>query len=1111
MAIKVEGEAIVKVDGEDAGQKLQNLQKEAAELKRKLVDLKKQPLIDPAAEKELKKAITETNKEIKALQQSTFSVKKVMDDLSGSTLKDLKKAYNKLNFEAALLNRNTQEYAKKREQMRIVASEISRIKTEMGAVKASNSSFFGGLADGFNKYGGLILGFAATVTGAVLSIKSLVQTASDFEERVDNLAALTGLAGKELDWLSDTAKKTSTSIVEGNIRIKQSANDIVDAYTLMGSQRPELLKNKEALHAVTQDAIILSEAAKDKLEPSAKALANTLSQFNLTAKDSRRVINVLAAGSKEGAASVPYLSQAIEKMGTTASLMGMSVEQSVGIIETIAPKFSKAEEAGNSLDKVLLKMKEKNIGFKNGVFDINLAMDQLRDRFKKGETAGKIFGVEHAKMVEVLVQTQPDINRYTKAVTNTNIALEQAATNTDNNAAKLAQARNKFQLVSIELGQKLAPAMTHITTGFSTLVKLLNRMLTIPVEEKIRNEQTEFNNLIGALQVTNQKSEIRAKLIKELQNKYPDYLKNIDLEKASYSQLQQVLHNANIEFNKKIRLAVLEEKLTENQKKSVDLDTKRYELIKQQGNFEYEFFGERAKMLTAEQKKKELEIYLEDKLQDKLKKRQSLDPLSQSSPFTTGIDFTPENKVETKARAYHSAMLQIIAIEKEFAELQKKNNELMEDKLAIEPAVVNPETPTTDNNNVPVTNPGDGEDKKTKKTKKKTWEEEQLEAYDKLLEKAQEFNNELQILRKDGEDAEIEETTQHYDKLILEAQTYKETFVGQEEYYAEIEKELEEQKAADIAAIRQNYYQKSIEDLNTNVENERKTVKEKIEQVKKWEQDQLDNLDILRNKGLISEKAYADKRVEINKEASKKISDIKKTEATKILDATAELANALIGLYGKSKKAQKAAVITQLIADEASSISSLIKSSQQNPLNGVTAGAAGAIQFAAGLVKIIAGFAKARASLKQIDNADQNYEGRYPVIGAQDGKQYNVPYRGNLQTGYLPKGAALFNERGTEAVITAEHLRKPEVAVNYQRILDAINNKPIKQHADGRTPQIPATQTIVQSDQDTKNVLSALYSEIAKLNTEGVKGVWEYDRFKKGVDDHERVKNKTSL
>jgi len=351
-----------------------------------------------------------------------------------------------------------------------------------------------GAADKFNKYFGMIGAAVASFTGVVFGLRKAADAFNQFEERLDNLSALTGLEGDNLQWLGDQAKEMSVKTTEAGIKIKQSATDIEDAFTLVGSQRPELLKNKEALAAVTEDAIILSEAAKDKLEPSAHALTNTLNQFNLTADQSRRVINTLAAGSKEGAANVPYLSQAIEKMGTSYALMGGEVESAVGIIEAVAPKFKQAELAGNSLDKILLKMKAKQIGYKNGVFDMNLALLELETRFKKGESATDIFGVEHAKMAEVLVQARAEVQRYTQAVTGTSVAEEQARKNTNNRAAELAQAKNRVTLLAIELGEQLSPAMTKSVLGFSALLKV-----AIKLPQIIKDNQTILIALTGAL------------------------------------------------------------------------------------------------------------------------------------------------------------------------------------------------------------------------------------------------------------------------------------------------------------------------------------------------------------------------------------------------------------------------------------------------------------------------------------------------------------------------------------------------------------------------------------------------------------------------------------
>ncbi len=213
------------------------------------------------------------------------------------------------------------------------------------------------------------------------------------------------------------------------------------------------------MEKVAQDAIYLSIAGKDKLEPAAKALTTVMNQMNLGAENSRRIINAIAAGSQAGAGNIQYITDAFEKSGTTAKLMNIELEQHIGLIEAVAPKYSEASIAGNSLDKVLLKMKEKGIGYKNGVFDLSLAISELETKFKNGESAATLFGAEHAKMAEILVMNKKEIEDYTAAVTGTNKAVVQAQINSDTNEAKRAQARNKMNLLAIDLMEKLNPAI----------------------------------------------------------------------------------------------------------------------------------------------------------------------------------------------------------------------------------------------------------------------------------------------------------------------------------------------------------------------------------------------------------------------------------------------------------------------------------------------------------------------------------------------------------------------------------------------------------------------------------------------------------------------------
>ena len=398
-------------------------------------------------------------------------------------IKSIRTEMQKAVNDIARMKRGSDEYNAKAKEIRTLKAIIQEHNQQLRTTEQRWSSL-NNVANGLKKYSGIILSFVGSLTGATLGFQKCAEEAEKFEENLDNLSALTGLGGKNLSWLGDQAKEMSVKTTESGIKIKQSATDILDAFTKIGSQRPELLKNKEALAVVTEDAIILSEAAKIELEPATASLANVMNQFNEKSSSSRRIINELAAGSQTGSGDIQYLSNAIEKCGTSAYLMGMKTNQTIGVVEAIAPKFKDASQAGNSFDKVLLTMKDKQIGYQSGLFNMNDALDELQTRFAKGEKASDLFGKEHAKMAEVLVMAKDDVIRYTEAVTGTDKALEQAAKNTNNRAAKRAQAMNRLKLVMIDLGEKVAPAITMGTNAFTSFLTYLSKAPTLFRENK---------------------------------------------------------------------------------------------------------------------------------------------------------------------------------------------------------------------------------------------------------------------------------------------------------------------------------------------------------------------------------------------------------------------------------------------------------------------------------------------------------------------------------------------------------------------------------------------------------------------------------------------------
>jgi TP901 family phage tail tape measure protein len=353
----------------------------------------------------------------------------------------------------------------------------------------------------FNDYFSMVTAFLASSVALVMGVKQIVQTYNDFEERLDNLSALTGLAGKDLEWLGETAKKMSTDTLEGGIRVTQSAQQIVDAFTKTGSARPELLKNKEALVAVTKEAIILANAAKIDLQPAIEGLTMVMNQYNVSADQARRIINVMGAGSKAGAGEIPYLTIGFEKAGTTAKMAGLSIETLTATLETLAPRFSQPEIAGRGLRGMLLHLQLGADDTNPAIVGMGTALENLSKKVLSPKEQLKLFGLENINVANTLIQNVKEFKQYEHAVTGTNVALEQAAINTDNNNAKLAQAKNRLNVMSIELGEKLAPALTISTNGLSYMVKILTVMVDFFSRNKIMILSTVYALTAYALAV----------------------------------------------------------------------------------------------------------------------------------------------------------------------------------------------------------------------------------------------------------------------------------------------------------------------------------------------------------------------------------------------------------------------------------------------------------------------------------------------------------------------------------------------------------------------------------------------------------------------------------
>jgi TP901 family phage tail tape measure protein len=189
---------------------------------------------------------------------------------------------------------------------------------------------------------GLAFGIGTIVRGGAESIM-------EFDQAVADLSAITGASGEDLQFFKEQAR-------ELGIEVDGGASAVVEAYKLIGSAKPELLENAQALNEVTKSAILLSQASGLELPEASKNLTSALNQFKAPAEEAGRFINVLANGAKFGSAEIPEITNALLKFGGVADSFNVSIEESVAMIELLRPSFKESAEVGTALRNIILKM-----------------------------------------------------------------------------------------------------------------------------------------------------------------------------------------------------------------------------------------------------------------------------------------------------------------------------------------------------------------------------------------------------------------------------------------------------------------------------------------------------------------------------------------------------------------------------------------------------------------------------------------------------------------------------------------------------------------------------------------------------------------------------------
>ena len=354
----------------------------------------------------------------------------------------------KLKGEIKNLTIGTDEYNKKVRELRNLNSildehrrKIKGVGDEVGGL----NGIFANLKGQWSKFTGWLGMSVAGIGTAMKLIGDNISTALNFEKSISQLSSLTGKTGEELEQLKNYA-------IELGGTTTLSASEVADAFKMIGSQQPELLKSGEALRDVTAATIMLSEAAGIELATAAQTLSTSINQFGGDSANATRFVNVLAAASQQGAGDIAFLGEAISKSGVLANAVGTSYEELVANLEQLAAAGMDASTAGTALRSIIANLeKQSNDQYKPSVVGLTEAFHNMNEAHLTTVDYLELAGKQFFSQAMILAENSDKAMDLTEAITGTNTAEDQARINTDNLDGSIKSLSSAWEAFNLHL------------------------------------------------------------------------------------------------------------------------------------------------------------------------------------------------------------------------------------------------------------------------------------------------------------------------------------------------------------------------------------------------------------------------------------------------------------------------------------------------------------------------------------------------------------------------------------------------------------------------------------------------------------------------------------
>lgn len=304
---------------------------------------------------------------------------------------------------------------------------------------------------------------------------------ADFDQQMSTVQANTGATSAQMDQLRAAAIEAGASTV-------YSASDSADAINDLGKAGMSVT---DILNGGLSGALNLAASDGMAVGDAAEYMANALSMFHLKGSQASQVADTLAAGAGKAVGNVSDFGEALNNCGAQANSFGMNVQETTGVLALFAQNGTIGAEAGTQLNSMLMKlaapsteaantMKELGIsaydaqghfvGMANFAGQLQKAEKNLTDE-QRNQANATIFGSYAIKAANYLYEAgESGVNKWTKAVSESGYAAEQAAAKNNNLKGDLENLSGSMESLMISVGEGAQGPLRKMVQCLDTLV-----------------------------------------------------------------------------------------------------------------------------------------------------------------------------------------------------------------------------------------------------------------------------------------------------------------------------------------------------------------------------------------------------------------------------------------------------------------------------------------------------------------------------------------------------------------------------------------------------------------------------------------------------------------